>query len=50
MEGRVRKEGKYASHHPVRDETDSSTYTTTEEEGGRGGFDVCVQLYHEITS
>lgn len=49
MEGRVRKEGKYASHHPVRDETDSSTYTTTEE-GGRGGFDVCDQLDHEITS
>ena len=45
----MRKEGMYASHHPVRDETDSSTYTTTEEEQegrkekGRSGSDICVQ-------
>lgn len=50
VERQVRKEGMYASHHPVRNDTDSSTYTTAkeeEEEGGRSGSDICVQAQHK---
>lgn len=33
----MRKEGMYASHLPVRDETDSSTYTTTKKRRRKEG-------------